>query len=186
MDVDLAEAVAAKLGVKIEWQETAFEQMLPALQTGRVDAIMSGMRIAPTGMRRRASSTTASGPQFFALASRAADFKDMQSLCGKSVGASRRTVVPVDEIEKWSAAHCAAVPIKVVGTEGSGDARTQLRQGRIDAAVQGSETLPYVMGQEPNTYVVVGEPIGGSQLTGMAVGKDDAKLQPPSPTRSTR
>ena len=46
-----------------------------------------------------------------------------------------------------------------VGTEGSADARTQLRQGRIDAAVQGGETLPYIMDQEPNAYVPVGAPI---------------------------
>lgn len=177
LDVDLAKAIATKLGLKIEWQETAFEQMLPALQTGRVDAIMSGM----TDLASRHATASFvdymhSGPQFFALASRASEFKDMSALCGKSVGTSRRTSFP-GEIGKWSAANCASNPIKVVGTEGSGDARTQLRQGRIDAAVQGNETLPYVMGQEPNTYEPVGEAFGGSQLTGMSLPKDATDLQ---------
>lgn len=34
-----------------------------------------------------------------------------------------------------------------------------LKQGRIDAAVQGSETLPYAQANEPGKYRVIGEPI---------------------------
>jgi polar amino acid transport system substrate-binding protein len=175
-DVDLGEALAGKLGVKAKWQETAFEQMLPAVATGRVDAILSGM--SDLALRHDAASFVdylRSGPQFFSLASRAAEFADMQALCGKAVGASRRTSFP-KEIADWSAAHCGAKAIAFVGTEGSADARTQLRQGRIDAAVQGNETLSYVMAQEPNAYALIGAPIG-AQLTGIAVAKDDAGLQ---------
>ena len=175
-DVDLGEALARKLGVKVQWQETAFEQMLPAVGTGRVDAILSGM--SDLESRHDAASFVdylRSGPQFFALAGRAAEFADMQALCGKAVGASRRTSFP-KEIADWSAAHCSDKAIAFVGTEGSADARTQLRQGRVDAAVQGNETLSYVMGQEPNAYALIGAPIG-AQLTGIAVAKDDTALQ---------
>jgi polar amino acid transport system substrate-binding protein len=175
-DVDLGEALASKLGVKAQWQETAFEQMLPAVATGRVDAILSGM--SDLASRHDAASFVdylRSGPQFFSLAGRAAEFADMKALCGKAVGASRRTSFP-KEIADWSAAHCGDKAIAFVGTEGSADARTQLRQGRIDAAVQGNETLSYVMAQEPNAYALIGAPIG-AQLTGIAVAKDDADLQ---------
>jgi polar amino acid transport system substrate-binding protein len=175
-DIDLGAALAQKLGVKIDWQETAFEQMIPALATGRVDAIMSGM--SDLASRHDAASFVdylRSGPQFFTQGSRAGEFSDMQALCGKSVGASRRTSFP-KEIAAWSGAHCGDKAIKFVGTEGSADARTQLRQGRIDAAVQGNETLSYVMTQEPNVYVTIGAPIG-AQLTGIALSKDDAALQ---------
>ena len=55
------------------------------------------------------------------------------------------------------------------------NARTQLRQGRIDAAMQGGETLPYIMAQEPNTYVPVGEPTRWTNF-GVGVGKDDMEL----------
>jgi polar amino acid transport system substrate-binding protein len=175
-DVELGNALAQKFGVKIEWQETAFEQMIPALTTGRVDAIMSGM--SDLASRHAAASFVdylRSGPQFFTQASRAGEFSDMQALCGKSVGASRRTSFP-KEIAAWSEAHCGDKAIKFVGTEGSADARTQLRQGRIDAAVQGNETLSYVMAQEPNVYFTIGAPIG-AQLTGIALSKDDSALQ---------
>ena len=56
------------------------------------------------------------------------------------------------------------------------DVRNQLKQGRIDAAVQGSETLPYAQTQEPGKYRIVGEPFAmGYQ--GIMFRKDDAALR---------
>jgi polar amino acid transport system substrate-binding protein len=175
-DVDLGEAIAGKLGVKLVWQETSFDQMIPAIATGRADAVISGMSDLAT--RHDAASFIdylRSGPQFFVQQSRADEFKTMAALCGKRVGASRRTSFP-KEIAAWSEAHCGGQAITVVGTEGSADARTQLRQGRIDAAVQGSETLGYIMEQDPNSYVAVGAPLA-MQFTGIAVSAKDTGLQ---------
>ncbi|MGI4859836.1 MAG: ABC transporter substrate-binding protein [Janthinobacterium lividum] len=178
-DIELGEALATKLGVKMEWQETSFEQMLSSVKTGRLDIVLSGMSDLPT--RRDTVDFVdylRSGVQFFTQASHAQAYGKMTALCGKSVGASRRTSLP-GEIKTWSDVHCVAVklpPINVVGTEGSADARTQLRQGRIDAAVQGSETLPFIMKNEPNTYAAIGEPIRWTMI-GIAVGKDRVALR---------
>ncbi|MCY0389340.1 ABC transporter substrate-binding protein [Robbsia sp. Bb-Pol-6] len=178
-DIELGDALAAKLGVKMGWQETNFEQMLSSVKTGRLDIVLSGMSDLPA---RRDTvdfiDYLRSGVQFFTQASHAQAYGRMTALCGKSVGASRRTSLP-GEIKTWSDAHCVAArlpPINVVGTEGSADARTQLRQGRIDAAVQGSETLPFIMKNEPNTYAAIGEPIRWT-LIGIAVGKDQVALR---------
>lgn len=175
-DVDLGEALAKTLGVKLLWQETSFDQMMPAIATGRVDAILSGM----TDYKSRQETVVfidylKSGPQFFVQKSRAEEFKETSSLCGKKVGASRRTNFP-KEIAAWSDAHCGGEAIQFVGTEGSADARTQLKQGRIDAAVQGSETLPYLMGLEPKAFVTVGKAFS-VQYTGIALPVKDAGLR---------
>jgi polar amino acid transport system substrate-binding protein len=175
-DVDLGEALGKKLGVKIVWQETSFDQFMPSIATGRVDAILSGM----TDLASRHETATfidylRSGPRFFVQQSRAGEFKDMAALCGKKVGASRRTSFP-KEIAAWSEAHCANSPVEFVGTDGSADARTQLKQGRIDAAVQGSETLPYLMDLELGAYTPVGERIA-SQFTGIALAVKEKALQ---------
>jgi polar amino acid transport system substrate-binding protein len=175
-DVDLGEALGKKLGVKVAWQETSFDQLMPGITTQRFDAILSGM----TDIKSRQDAASfidylRSGPRFFVQTSRAAEFKEPTALCGKKVGASRRTMFPKD-IAAWSDAHCGASPIQFVGTEGSADARTQLRQGRIDAAVQGNETLPYIMDQEPNVYTPIGETIA-TQYTGLAVPVQATELQ---------
>src|SRR6266849_7063833 len=110
-DVELGEALGRKLGVKIAWQETSFDQMMPAIATGRVDAILSGM----TDLASRQDTATfvdylRNGPRFFAQQSRAAEFKEPVALCGRNVGASRRTSFP-KEIARWSDAHCGGDPI---------------------------------------------------------------------------
>jgi polar amino acid transport system substrate-binding protein len=178
-DVEFGDAIAAKLGLKMQWQETSFEQMLSAVKTGRVDIILSGM----SDLKSREDTADFidylhSGSQMFAQAARAKEFPTAEALCGKSVGASRRTAL-VDDIKRFSDQSCVAAgkpAINVVGTDGSADARTQLRQGRIDAAMQGGETLPYIMKQEPATYVLVGDPVRFTPM-GLAVGKDNAKLR---------
>ncbi|OYX82988.1 MAG: ABC transporter substrate-binding protein [Azorhizobium sp. 35-67-5] len=178
-DVALGQALAAKLGLKMQWQETSFEAMLSSLKTGRVDIILSGMSDLPA--RRDGASFIdylRSGTQFFTQASSAPEFPTRDTLCGRKVGASRRTSLPA-EIARFSDTACVAAgkpAIVVVGTEGSADARTQLRQGRIDAAMQGSETLPYIMAQEPNTYALVGEPTRWT-LMGIATNKDAPGLR---------
>ena len=104
--------------------------------------------------------------------------KDATDLCGKKVGTTRSTSFPV-EIEKWSKQNCepAGKPaIQYVPGENSIDVRNQLKQGRIDAAVQGSETLPYAQTQEPGKYRVVGEPFAKG-YQGIMFRKDDAALR---------
>ncbi|WGS51632.1 ABC transporter substrate-binding protein [Paraburkholderia sp. D15] len=177
-DVDLGEALAAKLGVKLEWQETNFDQMMSALTTHRVDVILSGMTDLPA--RRGAINFLdyiTTGPQFYTAKARAGEFPNMEALCGKVVGTSRRTSFPND-IANWSNEHCvkAGKPaVKVVGTDGSSDARMQLRQNRIDAAVQGGETLPYQNSIEQNAYAPIGQPFL-SQYTAIGMSKDNPKL----------
>ena len=41
--------------------------------------------------------------------------------------------------------------------------------------MQGNETLPFIMSQEPNTYALVGEPLRYT-LMGMAMAKDQPLL----------
>jgi len=172
-DIEIGEAIAKELGLRLEWQEVAFAQMLPSLATGRVDTVLAGMSDLPT--RRDTADFVnymKSGAQFFTISALAGAIKTTDDLCGKSVGASRSTNWP-RQIEEWSAANCVAKgkpAIAVVGTEGSVDARTQLKTQRIQAAVQGNETLPWFQKLEPNTYVVLGSAFTES-LAGMPFPK---------------
>ncbi|WP_062391048.1 ABC transporter substrate-binding protein [Pseudomonas abietaniphila] len=177
LDVDLGNALAERLGVKISWQETAFEQMVSGLVTKRFDIILSGM----TDTAERQKSVTfidyfTSGPQLYTL-TKNTELNQLTDLCGKKVGTSRRTTWPA-EIAAWSKENCEAAgkpAIIVTGSEGSADARAQLRQGRLDAAMQGSETIPYLMLQEKDTYKPIGQPIS-KQFTGLGVNKSNPEL----------
>jgi polar amino acid transport system substrate-binding protein len=179
VDIDLGEAIAKELGVAIEWQDTEFAQIFSSLQTGRVDMALQGISDLPE--RREVADFVnylRTGSQFYTNPANAASIKVPENLCGKAVGASRSTNWP-KKIEEWSAANCVAKgkpAIKVVGTEGSADARAQLKSGRLDAGVQGLETLPYFQKLEPNTYVLIGQPFT-EDLMGIAFAKKETQLR---------
>ncbi len=177
LDVDLADALAERLGVKIVWSDVPFEQLMPSLQTGRADFIISGL--SDRASRREVADFVdylATGPQFFVLSGSPA--KAGTDLCGMKVGTVRSTSFPA-EIEKWSKTACEAAgkpAVQYVPGENSIDVRNQLKQGRIDGAVQGSETLPYAEANEAGKYRILGAPIA-SGLQGIAFRKADAALR---------
>jgi polar amino acid transport system substrate-binding protein len=177
LDIDLANELAKRLGVKIAWSETAFAELIPSLQTRRSDFIISG--ISDRSSRRETADFVdylVTGPQFFVLAE--SDAKAATDLCGRKIGTTRSTSFPA-EIDKWSKQACEAggkPAAQYVPGENSIDVRNQLKQGRIDAAVQGSETLPYAQQQEPGKYRIVGEPIS-TGYQGIMFRKDDAALR---------
>jgi len=177
-DIDLANALAKELGVTIAWQEAGFDQLLPSLTTGRIDLILSGLSDNP---ERRATADFIdylnSGAQFFTSVSRK-DINQAEDLCGKTVGTSRSTTFPND-VKNWSDTHCVGAgkpAIKVEGTNDNAAARSELKQGRLDAAAQGSETVPYVMVLEPGVYKSIGAPFGGVPQ-GIAFTKADVLLR---------
>ncbi|WP_298244148.1 ABC transporter substrate-binding protein [uncultured Bradyrhizobium sp.] len=177
LDIDLANELAKRLGVKIVWSETPFAELIPSLQTKRADFIISG--IQDRSSRRETADFIdylTTGPQFFVMAESAA--KIATDLCGRKVGTTRSTAFPL-EIEKWSKQNCEAAgkpAIQYVPGENSIDVRNQLKQGRIDAAVQGSETLPYAQQQEAGKYRVIGEQLS-TGYQGIMFRKDDAALR---------
>ena len=179
IDIDLGRALGKQLGIDVVWAETSFEQMVSSVTTGRVDLIHSGMADTP---KRRESldfvDYMKSGPQFYSVASRKNEFKTPTDLCGKTIGMSKVTLFP-DQATKWSAQNCEAAgrpPIVIFGTASSADARTQLKQGRVDAAVQGMETLPYVMNQEKDVFFPIGEPFA-EVYQGIGFAKDNTPLR---------
>jgi polar amino acid transport system substrate-binding protein len=179
VDIDLGKAIAKQLGVEAEFQEIAFAQMLPSLQTGRIDMVMAGMSDTPA--RRETADFVdymKSGAQFYTITALADQIKSTDDLCGKTVGASRSTNWP-QQIGEWSEKNCVAKgkpAITVIGTEGSADARTQLKTQRLQAAAQGNETLPYFQKLEPDTYVPIGAAFTES-LVGIPVLKSEPQLR---------
>ncbi|WP_349631473.1 ABC transporter substrate-binding protein [Bradyrhizobium sp. BR 10289] len=175
-DVDIVEAIAARIGVKVNWIDSSFDQLISSVETKRADVIVAGM--ADTPERRETVSFLDylhANTVFFTLRANAARFPDLDALCGKRVATARRTIWPA-AVEKWSDEHCTAAgkpAVVVVGTDGSPDTRLQLNQGRADAAVQGAETIPYQNTIEGNRYVILGKPFLVQDM-GLGFAKDDA------------
>jgi len=179
-DVDLAHAIAGKLGLEPIFIATAFADIPNALQTGRGDMILSGM--SDTVQRQEAMDFIdyiTSGPIFFTLAQNAGDYQSNLDVCGKKVAASRSTTFP-QNVERFSDEHCipqGKPAIEVHGAADSNAGRLGMKQGRYDVVVQGIETIAWQMNLEPDTYVMIGDPIINDEIYGMAFKKDNPGLR---------
>jgi polar amino acid transport system substrate-binding protein len=160
IDVDLAAYLGRKLGVAVEWQDVSYESAVNSLITGRVDMAFSLLDAPEAADKLDYVPYLTSGMQPYTLASHA-PIADSLDLCGLKVGANRRNAFDA-AMRRWSDANClpAGRPaVQVQESDGTPAARPQLRQGRVDAAVQSSESVPFTMSQEPGVYVKIGKPL---------------------------
>lgn len=177
LDIDLVDALAAKLGLKVERTDGLFAQLIPALTSGRTAFILSG--ISDTPERQESMDFVdymRGGAMFYVLTS--SPIKDPIELCGKNVATIRSTSYP-PQVKEWSDKNCVAAgkgAIEIIGTDSSPDARLQLKQGRVLAAVQGGETIPFTSKQEGGIYRVIGTPLK-TIYYGAAFRKTDASFR---------
>lgn len=176
-DIDLAEAIADKLGLEVEYSNVDFQQLLPSLATGRVDMMLSGLSDLPE--RQQVADWVdyfRSGARFFTSTVKAAQLPDAKALCGKTVQVATGTSY-VQDVPKYSKQICVgADPMKVlVVGEGQADSKLQLQTGRAIAAVTGPESLGKLMQDEPGKWAPVGD-IFADTLYGVAVKKGNKEL----------
>ena len=177
LDVDLVDAIADRLQLKVERTDGLFNQLIPALTTGRTDFILSGM--IDNEERRETMDFVnymKAGAQFYVLTD--SEYKDPVELCGKAVG-TIRSASYLSILEKWNDQNCVAAghaPIEIIGSESSPDVRLQLRQGRVVAGVQGGESIPFTSKQEGSAYRLIGEPLITAYY-GAAFRKEDSAFR---------
>jgi len=177
IDVELADYVGRKLGRPVIWQDVSYEQAIPALTTGRVDLAFSLLDEPASRDRLDYVDYLASGIQAYTLSAHA-PLAGLTDLCGQSLGANRRNGFGA-VMRAWSDQNCiqAGKPaIAVQETDGTQAARLQLKQGRVDAIVQSSESVPYTFGLEPGTYVRIGRPLAALSIA-IAFPKASAALR---------
>jgi polar amino acid transport system substrate-binding protein len=91
VDIDLANIIAEKLGVTMEIQDMQFSALVPTLQSGRADIIISG--ISPTAERKE--SLDFSDSYFFPMnaiiCQKGAGLDTLDALKGKTIGVSMGT-----------------------------------------------------------------------------------------------
>ena len=177
IDVDLANYLGRAFGVPIGWQETSYEAATNSLTTGRVDMAFSLLDDPAAADRRDYVAYLSSGMLPYTLSTHA-PIATALDLCGLKVGANRRNGFDA-AMRKWSDANCLPAnrpAIDVMETDGTPAARLQLKQGRVDAIVQSSESVPYTMAQEKGVYVKIGKALT-SQMIVIAFPKRSVELR---------
>lgn len=181
LDIDIFNAMAAKMGAEVNWIESSFDQLISfaPIKTKRADVIIAAMTDTP---ERRANASFLDyvyvNQVLFTLRTNIDRFPNMEAVCGKSVAASRTSVVEMGAVEKWSEENCtkASKPaINLVPGEGTPQNRLMVKQGRVEAALTSDATIAYQNMLEGNQYVTFGKPLVKT-MYGIGFLKDDPQF----------
>jgi cystine transport system substrate-binding protein len=138
-DVDIATAVAAKLGVKPEFTTTEWSGIIAGLQAGKFDVIVN--QVGATDARKQvldfSTPYTYSGAQLIQRKNDTREFESLDSLKGKKLGVGLGTNY------EQMAKSVAGIDVKTY--PGASEYLRDLAAGRLDAALNDKLMLAYLM-----------------------------------------
>jgi polar amino acid transport system substrate-binding protein len=143
VEPDLAQQIGAVLGVRMEFQNAGFTDLLPQVADGTLDLAISA--VTDTVEREQAVDFVTyftAGTSIVVQRGNPDGISDLKDLCGKVVAVEKGTV-QVDLINR-NQVNCAGVPIQAKTFPTNSDALVQLRTGRAAAVLNDFPPASYL------------------------------------------
>jgi polar amino acid transport system substrate-binding protein len=184
-DYDLGQALGAVLGVKVAFVKTAFESLIPSLQAGQNNIVMSAMY---DNLKRRLDCDFVEyawdGTSIMVLKGNPKGITGFAGLAGKTVGCERGTT-QATMLENLNAQFKSEgkPEMTISQYDDQPTAFTALQSGRTDCDVTDSSTAAYnaINTDAGETFEVVSDPENPNGLdptiVGIAVLKADTQLR---------
>ncbi|KDR29926.1 ABC transporter substrate-binding protein [Caballeronia zhejiangensis] len=178
-DIDIGNAVCAKLKMKCVWVENSFDGLIPALQARKFDGINSDMTI--TDKRKLAIDFTDpiyTIPNQLIAKKGSAIQPTVDGLKGKRVGVLQGSIQETYAKAKW-----ATAGIDVESYQAQDQIYADLASGRLDAAFQDAEAASKGFLKQPQGagFAFAGPAVADDKLLGSGVGfgvrKNDKALK---------
>jgi lysine/arginine/ornithine transport system substrate-binding protein len=167
-DIDVGNAVCAKLKAKCVWVENSFDGLIPALQARKFSAINSDMTI--TEQRRQAVEFTDpiyTIPNQMIAKKGSGLLPTPASLKGKHIGVQQGTIQETYAKARWASAGVDVVPYQT-----QDQIYADLASGRLDASFQDAEAASKGFLKKPQGagFEFAGPAVTDEKLLGAGVG----------------
>jgi len=166
-EVDLAEAIAAKMGVKVEWKAAAFDSLLPGLRQDRWDLVMASLGVTD----ERAKAATFTAPQYCSggvIVAKDPAISTPATLAGKTVAAQSGTTYLQNLKKVPGVKDVKAFPENM-------DGQSALMAGRVDAWVTDRFSAKHALEANPKAGLREGDYLFIEKIAG-AVKKNNQPL----------
>jgi polar amino acid transport system substrate-binding protein len=165
-DIDIANAIAKELGVQLEIKDMAFDSVLPALLSKKVDLAIAAFTIT----EERKKSVNFSDPYFDGgqqiVTYKGSGIKSKEDLKGKKIGVQISTTGE-EEAKKIEGAKLKQFDLVT-------EAVLELKNKRVDAIIVGEVVAKAYTAENPDLEIV-GERLNSEQ-NGIPVRKEDTDL----------
>ncbi|MFJ5151799.1 ABC transporter substrate-binding protein [Streptomyces sp. NPDC088353] len=161
-DIDIADAVAKVLGIRLERHDASFETILPALGSGKYDLGTGNFGVTTERLKTIDFVTYIDDGQGFAVKKGNTAFgkriTDLAQLCGHTVGIGAGTTFEATlDANKDVCAKAGKRPYDVKAYSENGATLTALQQGRIDVVMSTINGLRYQAAQPASGTAFLGE-----------------------------
>jgi len=178
-DIDLGNAICAKLNAKCVWVELDFDGMIPALQARKIDAILSDMSVTPKRLQQIDFTSKISDSPTRMVARAGSNLSPTaESLEGKSIGVEQGTIQ-----ETYARTYFEPNGVKVVSYQNQDQVYADLKSGRLDASLQDEiqAGVGFLKTAEGRGFEFAGPEIKDEKILGAAaaigIRKSDADLK---------
>lgn len=150
LDVDLAQALGKRLGVRVQFQNITFDDLLGAMSSGRIDAVMSSMT---DNAERQAMGVDFvdyfhAGMSVVVAAGNPQHVAGVADLCGRKVAVDVATTYVA--VVKAASSECVAAhrpAVQIVAATNDAAAQADVRSGRAAATMSDFPVAAYEASQ---------------------------------------
>lgn len=173
-DVELFDAVAAKMGVKTKWNPGLFEDLLTGVQSSKYDIGVSSFTISQERLQKNTMISYATVREEWATPKGNPGKVDAKNPCGKTIVYQTGTVQET-EITDLNKGLCKANPIKLLGYKGQDEVNNALMINKADAMLADFPITLSAIQASDGKLEALGEPYGNAPY-GYVVGLDNTQL----------
>jgi len=174
MDVDLINAIAAKLGLRADVQKATFDAIIPGLAARRYDVGISSF----TDTREREQTvdfvTYFNAGTSFYIKRGGPDISSLEDICGEKVAVEKGTTQATD-VQTQNRRCDTPAELQVYPDQNG--ANLAIQSGRADVGMADSPVAAYIVKQSNGQFELDGEPYGTAPY-GIALPKDSGLEEP--------
>ena len=176
LDVDLFDAVAAKMGLKTKWTPAPFDNIIPGVTSGKYEAGVSSFTINPDRKKQvNMVQYMRAGIQWFTKQGNPKKV-DPENACGKNIAVQRGTIEVPDLTKRSKACTKAGKPgINIHQYQGQDQATAAVVSGKEDASSADSPVAAYAVKQTHGQVQLLGK-IYEAAPYGFIDAKNDKKF----------
>jgi polar amino acid transport system substrate-binding protein len=176
-DVDVFNAVAAKLGLKTQWQPSKFADIIPGLQSGKYEIGVSSFTLNDERKQQvNMVSYFSAGTQWGTKKGNPSGIQP-DDACGKKVAVQTGTVQETEDLPKrQEACKSAGKPAFTIDSyQDQGQASAAVVSGKDDAMLADSPVVAYAVKQTNGQMELLGD-VYDSAPYGYVIKKDQAEF----------
>jgi polar amino acid transport system substrate-binding protein len=179
---DLARLVAKKLGLKLKFENTAFDTIIPGIDGGRYDFTATTMSATEERLKVLDMINYLKGGSAVAVAKGNPLNLTNDTLCGKNIGVTKgstQQLKHLPNVSKWTCEEKGQPAINGVTLPNVQEALTQLDSKRIDGVFYDASALAWANEQQPDHFTILEPRMDTRTNTNVAMGlKKGSPLTP--------